>query len=488
MDYLGDIQAFLPGVITAAAGMLVIVVESLKKESQLNFWITILSLIAALIVNFGAMGSDLQTAFSGMLVHGGAAAFGNMVILIGAIFCVFISDDYLRGIDHYYGEIYALLLFATSGMLCLAGSNDLITLFIGLETMSICLYVMAGLIKGEKTGAESALKYFLMGAFATGFLLYGSALLYGATGSTSIPAIGAAASTDLLYLAGVGLLLVGFFFKISAVPFHMWTPDVYQGTPTTLTAYMATASKAATFVALILIISRALPSGEGMQWQQVIIIIAIVTMIFGNIIAMVQDNVKRILAYSSIAHAGYALVGLAAATTTGYNAVLYYLFAYTIMNVGAFGVIAYYERNKGLDFTEIQNLSGLGYKEPVMAVVMSVFLFSLAGIPPLVGFVGKYYVFAAAIQADLITLAVIGVLASAASVYYYLRIMVYLYFREAPKPVELFKPTLMYKGTLVVLAILTLYYGIEPLLPTEALIDVLNSYSNYGAAVQSLIP
>ncbi|MFN1834393.1 NADH-quinone oxidoreductase subunit N [Balneola sp. MJW-20] len=488
MDYLGDIQAFLPGVITAVAGMVVIVVESLKKESQLTFWITALSLFAALIFSFQALGTDLDTAFSGMLVHGGAAAFGSMVILVGALFCVFISDDYLRGIDHYYGEIYALLLFATAGMLTLAGANDLITVFIGLETMSICLYVMAGLIKDQKTGAESALKYFLLGAFSTGFLLYGTALLYGATGTTSIPGIGAAASTELLFLAGVGLLLVGFFFKVSAVPFHMWTPDVYQGTPTTLTAYMATASKAATFIALVLILSRALPEGEGTQWQNVITIIAILTMIFGNIIAMVQDNVKRILAYSSIAHAGYALVGLAAGTAVGYNAVLYYLFAYTIMNVGAFGVIAYYERNKGLDFTEIQNLSGLGYKQPVMAVVMSIFLFSLAGIPPLVGFVGKYYVFAAAIQSDLIVLAVIGVLASAASVYYYLRIMVYLYFREAPKPVELFSPTLMYKGTLVILAILTLYYGIEPLLPTNALMDILDSYSNYQTAMSSLIP
>jgi NADH-quinone oxidoreductase subunit N len=488
MDYLGDIQAFLPGVITAIAGLVVIVVESFKKESPLNFWITSLSLIAALIVSVQALGTNLDTAFSGMLVFGGPVAFGNMIILAGAVFCVFISEDYLRGIGHYYGETYALILFATSGMLALAGSNDLITIFVGLETMSICLYVMAGLIKDEKSGAESALKYFLLGAFSTGFLLYGMALLYGATGSTSIPEIGAAASTEPLFLAGTALLLIGFLFKISAVPFHMWTPDVYQGTPTTLTAYFATASKAATFIAFILVLSRALPVMDGLNWQLVLSVIAIITMVFGNLIALVQDNVKRMLAYSSIAHAGYALVGLAAGTFEGYSAVLFYLFAYTLMNVGAFGVIAYYERNKGLDFNQVQNLAGLGYKEPLMGISLSVFLFSLAGIPPLVGFVGKYYVFAAAINAEMVGLAIVGVLASAASVYYYLRVMVYLYFREEHQPIQLFSPTLLYKGTIAILAILTLYYGVEPLLPGEGLMDILNTFGGYSTPELSLAP
>ncbi|MEX2347891.1 MAG: NADH-quinone oxidoreductase subunit N [Balneolaceae bacterium] len=488
MDYLGDIQAFLPGVITAVAGLVVIVVESFKKESPLNFWITALSLIAALVVSVQALGTNLDTAFSGMLVYGGPVAFGNMVILAGAVFCVFISEDYLRGIGHYYGETYAMILFATSGMLTLAGSNDLITLFVGLETMSICLYVMAGLVKDEKSGAESALKYFLLGAFSTGFLLYGMALLYGATGTTSIPEIGAAASTDPLFLAGTALLLIGFLFKISAVPFHMWTPDVYQGTPTTLTAYFATASKAATFIAFILVLSRALPVMEGLNWQLVLSVIAIITMVFGNIIALVQDNVKRMLAYSSVAHAGYALVGLAAGTFEGYSAVLFYLFAYTIMNIGAFGVIAYYERNKGLDFNQVQNLAGLGYKEPLMGISLSVFLFSLAGIPPLVGFVGKYYVFAAAINAEMVGLAIVGVLASAASVYYYLRVMVYLYFREEHQPIQLFSPTLLYKGTIAILAILTLYYGVEPLLPGEGLMDILNTFGGYSTPELSLAP
>lgn len=473
MDYLSDIQAFLPGVIVALAGLIVILVEAVKPGSKSVFWITAISVAAALVAAIFQLGNPLTTAFSDMIVTGGMVAFGAIVILVGTFFSVLVSKDYLESIGHDYSEVYALILFATTGMLCLAASNNLITLFVGLETMSICLYVMAGLFKNDKQGAEGALKYFLLGAFSTGFLLYGMALLYGATGSTSIPEIAAAASTNLLFLAGTALLLVGFFFKVSAVPFHMWTPDVYQATPTTLTGYMATASKAATFIAFILVLSRAVPAFEGLNVALVISFVAIITMIFGNIIALVQDNLKRMLAYSSIAHAGYALVGLAAGTTEGYNAVLFYLFAYTIMNVGAFGVIAYYERNKGLDFSDVTNLAGLGFKQPLMGVILSIFLFSLAGIPPFVGFVGKYYVFAAAINADLLMLAIIGVLASAASVYYYLRVMVYLYFRESTKETELFNPSMLYKCALVALAILTVYYGIEPVLPVSGIMETL---------------
>jgi len=481
MDYYNDIMAFLPGAITATGGLLVITVEALKKNSPVTFWLTALSMLLALYFGIEAIGTETQIAFSGMLAHGGPVAFGSVVVLMGSLFCVFISEEYLKRIDHRYGEVYALMLFATSGMLCLAGANDLITLFIGLETMSICLYVLAGLIKEEKTGAESALKYFLLGAFSTGFLLYGISLIYGATGTTNLIEIGEAASADVLFIAGVSLLLVGFLFKVSAIPFHMWTPDVYQGTPTTLTAYFATASKAATFVAFVLVLSRALPQNDALSWQYVLYVFSILTMIFGNIIALVQDNVKRMLAYSSIAHAGYILIGLTTGTAEGYSAVLYYLFAYTVMNVGAFGVIAYYETNKGLDFTDVENYAGLGYQQPVMGIMLSIFLFSLAGIPPFIGFIGKYYVFAAAVNADLITLAVIGVLASAASVYYYLRVMVYLYFRDASKQTTLFEPTIFYRGAIAVLAILTVYYGIEPLLPMNGLMDILNSFYSSGS-------
>ncbi len=476
MDYLHDLQSFLPGIIVAVAGLVVIMLDAFKKGVHLSYGITVGALAIALIIGIQALFGDTGTAFTGMIVHGGIGAFGKVLVLVGTLFCVLISKDYLSEKDLHNGEVYGMLLFATTGMLGLAVSNDLITLFISLETMSICLYVLAGLMKNEKIGAEAALKYFLLGAFSTGFLLYGIALIYGATGQTNLTDVAAAAEPTLLFLAGAGLLLVGIFFKIAAVPFHMWTPDVYQGTPTTLTAYMATAAKSATFVAFILILTRMLPNSEIADWTNVIQVIAIITMIVGNLIALAQDNVKRMLAYSSIAHAGYLMVGLAAGTAAGYSGVLYYLFAYTLMNVGAFGVIAYYERNHNLDFTEIDSYAGLGFKVPVMGVMLSIFLFSLAGIPPLVGFVGKYYVFAAAVHAGLIPLAIIGVLASAASVYYYLRVMVFLYFKEAHKEYTLKAPGFLFKASLIVLAVLTVYYGVEPVLPTTGLIELITSY------------
>jgi NADH-quinone oxidoreductase subunit N len=483
MDYLHDLYSFLPGIIVAVAGLLVIMIDSYKDDHDGIFGLTIFALIAALAVSIFDMFGPTGEAFSGMITYGGTAAFGSMVVLFGSLFCMLISREYLEAIDHNFGEVYAMVLFATTGMLGLAAANNLIMIFLGLETMSVCLYVLAGIVKEKKIGAEAALKYFLLGAFSTGFLLYGMALLYGATGSLNIYEIAEGASTDLLFIAGAGLLLTGFFFKISAVPFHMWTPDVYQGTPTTLTAYMATASKSATFVALILILSRMLPAEVG-EWSEVIAIISIITMILGNIIALVQDNIKRMLAYSSIAHAGYLLVGLAAGTPEGYSAVLYYLFAYTIMNVGAFGVVAYYERQQGLDFTDINNYAGLGFKSPMMGVMLSIFLFSLAGIPPMIGFIGKYLVFAAAINAGMISLAVIGVLASAASIYYYLRPMVYLYMREPHKDLPLVHAGWLFKGTLLVLTILTIYFGVAP----GDLSELLSSYYAGDWVANSTLP
>lgn len=459
MDYLQEFNAFLPGVITGVAGLIAIVIDSYKNDHGAIYGLTVFSLMAGLAVSIMDMFGPTGAAFTGMISYGGVSAFGNTIVLLGSLFCVLISREYLSAIDHDYGEVYAMMLFATTGMIALAMANSLIMIFLGIETMSICLYVLAGLMKDRKTGAEASLKYFLLGAFSTGFLLYGMALLYGATGSMYLPEIAEAASSSMLFVAGAALLLIGFFFKISAVPFHMWTPDVYQGTPTTITAYMATASKSAAFVGLILVLSKMIPAGTA-EWAEVIEVIAIITMILGNLIALVQDNIKRMLAYSSIAHAGYLLVGLAAGTPEGYSAVLFYLLAYTIMNVGAFGVVAYYERQQGLDFTDINNYAGLGFKRPLMGVMLSLFLFSLAGIPPFVGFIGKYMVFAAAIDAGFIALAIVGVLASAASVYYYLRPMVYMYFRDAHKDVPLVQSGWLFRTTLIVLAIMTVYFGV----------------------------
>lgn len=476
MNYLHDLQAFLPGIIVAVTGLAALLLDAFKAKPDTSHALSIFGLLGALIASIMSLTEPAGEAFSGMVAYGGVAAFGSAVVLMGALFSLIICRDYFKDHDLHTGDVYAMIMFATVGMLALATSNDLISFFLGLETMSICLYVMAGLMKNEKTGAEAALKYFLLGAFSTGFLLYGIALIYGATGHTNFAEIAIAAEPSLLFFGGSALLLVGIFFKLGAVPFHMWTPDVYQGTPTPLTGFMATAAKSATFVAFILVLTRMLPETEAGDWSSVIQVIAILTMIIGNLIALVQDNVKRMLAYSSIAHAGYLLVGLAAGTAAGYSGVLYYLFAYTVMNVGAFGVIAYYERNHGLDFTSIESYAGLGFKVPAMGVMLSIFLFSLAGIPPFVGFVGKYYVFAAAVNAGLVPLAIVGVLASAASVYYYLRVMVYLYFKESHKDLPMIAPGALFKGTLAVLAVLTIYYGVEPVLPISGLIELISSY------------
>jgi len=482
MNYLQDVTAFLPGLIVGAAGLVVILIDALKNDSKSIYWVSVLAALAAFALSVRSLFEPSGIAFSGMIAYGGYAAFGKAVVLLGTLFCLLISGNYLKEIKHNYGEVYGLMLFATTGMMALASANNLLMIFIGLETMSICLYVLAGVIREQKTGIEAGLKYFLLGAFSTGFLLYGMALLYGATGSLNLVEIGASPDKNMIFWAGTGLLMVGFFFKVSAVPFHMWTPDVYQGTPTTLTAYFATASKSATFVAFILVLSRLFPEGLGANSTQVLTVIAILTMILGNIIALVQDNVKRMLAYSSIAHAGYLLVGLAAGTPEGYSAVLYYLLAYTIMNIGAFGVVAYYETQHGINFNEVENYAGLGYKQPLMGILLSIFLFSLAGIPPFVGFVGKYLVFAAAVNAGMIGLAVVGVLASAASVYYYLRVMVYLYMREGQEEITLGRPAVLFAATLVVLAVLTLYLGVAP----GGLTELLSSYHTAGLA--SLMP
>lgn len=476
MDYVVDIVAFLPGVVVAAAGLTVLMMDAFKRSVGSIYGVTLGSLLIAFLISFQGLFSEAGTAFSGMIVTGGTGAFGVFVVLLGALFCVILSRDYFEGTDLNSGDVYAMILFATTGMLGLAVSNDLISLFVSLETMSIALYVLAGLMRTEKTGAEAALKYFLLGAFSTGFLLYGIALIYGATGATNLSEVAAAAEIKPLFMAGAALLMTGIFFKIAAVPFHMWTPDVYQGTPTTLTAFMATSAKSATFVAFVLVLTRMLPETDVGNWTNMLQVVAVLTMVVGNLIALAQDNVKRMLAYSSIAHAGYLLVGLAAGTAAGYTGVLYYLFAYTLMNVGAFGVIAYYERNHGLDFTQIESYAGLGFKVPVMGVLLSVFLFSLAGIPPMIGFIGKYYVFAAAVQTGLIPLVIIAVLASAASVYYYLRVMVYLYFKDAHKEVTMNPSSIYSRGALLILAVLTVYYGIEPVLPFTGLIELLGSY------------
>jgi NADH-quinone oxidoreductase subunit N len=316
-------------------------------------------------------------------------------------------------------------------MMLMAGALNLITVFLGIELMSVSLYVLAGFMRKKERSNESALKYFLLGAFATGFLLYGIALIYGTSGTTDLVAISKVfpqLSHNPIFLVGCGMLVVAFSFKIAAVPFHMWAPDVYEGAPTTVSGFMSTGAKAAAFATFLLVFVRVFDIA-GSSLSQVIAVIAAASMIVGNITAVAQNNVKRMLAYSSIAHAGYMLSGIAAANVEGETGILFYLLAYTFVNVGAFGIVSLMERqdDKKLNFEDYAGLSG---RRPALAVMMSMFMFSLAGIPPFAGFFGKYYVFLAAVKANMTWLAILGVLTSLVSVYYYLRLVVLMYFRE----------------------------------------------------------
>jgi NADH-quinone oxidoreductase subunit N len=427
-----DFVACLSLVLVSLMGCVVIAVDAFRNDSPSIPWLTALTLGGALAWELFQLGDPTGTAFFGQVRTGGFAAFLNIIILVSGLFTVVLAGPYLRAIGHHFGEVYGLILFATAGMIALGTANSLVMLFVGLETMSVCLYILTGLVRGDVGSVESALKYFLLGAFSTGFFLYGIALLYGATGTMYLPELAAGlARTDAqaMFWSGAALLFIGFFFKVSAAPFHMWTPDVYQGAPTPLTGYMATASKASAFAALILVLASAMPS---MQWRLGVAVVALVTMVLGNVLALAQGNVKRMLAYSSIAHAGYVLTGIAAGTPEGYAGALFYLLVYAIMNVGAFGVMAYLEWDgkEGREQT-LDSLAGVALRRPLLGVVMAFFMLSLLGFPPLAGFFGKFFVFAPAVRAGLTWLVVVGVLASAVSAGYYLRVLYVMWMRPA---------------------------------------------------------
>jgi len=389
-----------------------------------------------------------------------------MTFLVAAGLTVLITDSYMEREGCNHGELYPLILFAVVGMMLMASGTDLMTIFLGLEVMSVTLYVLAGFNRSNRKSNEAGLKYFLLGSFSTGFMLYGMALIYGATGTTRLYKIAEVVgqmtmpASNIMLVAGMLLMMTGFAFKIAAAPFHMWTPDVYEGAPTPMTAFMSAGPKAAGFAALIRLFVVALPALQ-IDWSQVLWVLAVLTMTIGNITALRQDNIKRVLAYSSIAHAGYALVGFTAGNGTGIAGILFYMLSYAFMNIGAFAVVILVAK-KGETNGNVSDFAGLGFKRPVLAVAMTLFLFSLAGVPPAAGFVGKFYLFAGAVQEGYIWLAIIGVLNSAASAYYYLRIMVYMYMKESTEDFEWIKVTAPVTLALVIAAAGTLIPGIVP--------------------------
>jgi NADH-quinone oxidoreductase subunit N len=355
------------------------------------------------------------------------ASFSSALVAVASALACLLSVTYLATLRINHGEYYALLLLASSGMMLLVAAADLLTVFLGLELTSIPIYVLAGFDRKRLRSNESALKYFLVGSFASAILLYGMALLYGATGETQLAAI--RSTLDLgspLAAVGIGCLLVGFAFKVAAVPFHQWTPDVYEGAPTSVTAYMAVTVKVAAFAVLL----RVLHTVAGAQGLSSLLwVLAALTLVVGNVMAVVQQNVKRLLAYSSIAHAGYVLLGLVAGSDEGQAAVLFYLLAYVFMNLGAFAVIVALARD-GQDLDRIGDFAGLARTRPWLAAAMTLFMISLAGIPGTVGFFAKFYVFAAAVHAGYVGLTILAVLTTVVSVYYYLRLPVVMYMQE----------------------------------------------------------
>ena len=422
-----------PAAVLAVTGFLLMLLDLLPPRGRREHmaFVGLGGVVIALIAAVLLWGSD-TTGFQGMAILDNLTLFGTLVIGYATGLVLLQSIDYIKRRSMESGEFYILVLFSAAGMAIMAGANDLIVVFLGLETMSLALYVLAGFFRTEIQAGEASMKYFLLGAFASGFFLYGIALIYGATGSTNLDKIGAAvragAGKDPLLLIGFALLLVGFGFKISAVPFHMWTADVYEGAPTSVTAFIATGSKAAAFTALLRVLLASLRPLQG-EWVWLFWVLAVLSMTLGNVVALAQQNLKRMLAYSSIAHVGYMLVGFVAGGGLGGGSVLFYLLVYTFTTAGAFGVILLLERG-GHEAVGVADTAGLAARSPLAALALTLFLLSLVGIPPTAGFVGKFYLFGAAVRGGYIWLAVIGVLNSAAAAYYYLRVVVNMYMRE----------------------------------------------------------
>jgi NADH-quinone oxidoreductase subunit N len=423
----------------------------------------LIGIVLTMILSARMWGLNLQ-AFWGMLAldtYGLAFAF---VFLVGAAVTFLLSMNKTEGEYVPYTEYLFLVLTACSGMMFMASGTHLIVIFIGLEILSISLYILAGIRRNDAFSLEAAFKYFLLGAFASAFLLYGIALIYGVTGTAHLTqiarVIGSQGLSSPLLTVGLVLMIIGFGFKVALVPFHMWAPDVYQGAPTPIAAFMAVGSKAAGFAALLRILMVALRS-QATDWSGLLWILAVITMFVGNIIALSQSNIKRMLAYSSIAHAGYILVGLIARNDMGSAGVLFYLAAYTFMNLGAFGVVVALGKF-GEENLEITDYQGIGFRRPLVALAMTVFMFSLAGIPPAAGFMAKFYIFSAAVKAGQIPLVIIGVVNSMISVYYYLRIVVFMYMKDPER--EIGHPGAMPAVSLALLitALATLYIGLFP--------------------------
>lgn len=437
---MNSFLALFPLLIIVFAALLVLILEVFIKKENRNYlaYVSLFFLIICGII-CGKFWDKDYSYFDGYLFLDNFSIFLSFIIIITTFFVILLSMKYIFLQDVNYGEFYSLLLFALSGMMIMVSSGDFLVIFLGLEVLSISSYALAGLRRKDEKSSEAAIKYFLLGSFASAFFIYGLALLYGASHSTEISSIidyfKSETSLSLMALIGLGLVIIGFGFKIAVVPFHMWTPDVYEGAPTPITAFFSVGPKAAGFAVLLRIFYpywKVALDSQAIFW--LLCIISVLTMVVGNFVALRQTNVKRILAYSSIAHAGYLLIAILAQDNTS---LVFYLTVYLFMNIGAFAaVIALGKKDR--EYLELEDYAGVGFKYPWIGATFAIFLFSLAGFPPTGGFLAKFYVFVGAVRQGLVPLVIIGVLASLVSVFYYLRIIVYMYMREPSTEIEIY--------------------------------------------------
>lgn len=431
-----DLLPALPFLIISIWAIVLLMVDLFVSNKGTIAILSAVGVTLALVAVIARFGSD-QVAFDGMIVADSFSDFLQIVILATALLGIAVAYDYLRRMHMERGEYYALMMFTVAGMLLMSLAGDLILIFLAIELLSLPLYVMSGFARPEKGSEEAAMKYFILGAFSSAFLVYGIALIFGATGTTNMAGVAQSISGNhadpTLLIIAVPMLLVGLGFKVAAVPFHMWTPDVYEGAPSAAVAFMSVGAKVAGFAALLRIFIAALP-GLAQAWGPVVIAVSAATMIWGNVAAIAQTNIKRMLAYSSIAHAGYLLMALAAASDPrvaddAVSAALFYMFAYLFSNLGAWAVVLTVERSEGRGLL-IEDYAGLGRRRPALALAMAIFMLSLIGVPPTVGFIGKFLVFSVTIEAGMIGLALVGVVTSLVSAYYYLRVVVMMYMRS----------------------------------------------------------
>jgi NADH-quinone oxidoreductase subunit N len=469
--------ALVPIVIVAMAAIAAMLAEAFRQPGE-RMWIAGLGLIGlagAAAASAFLWNADLHSL--GVIRSDNFALFINIILCIVGVLTMLFSTDVVEREHIPEGEYYALTLFAISGMMMMAAATDLLVVFIALEILSLSVYVLTGIRRSSAAGAEAAFKYFLLGAFSSAFFLYGVAFAFALSGSTRIEQIGVALSAQaagappVLALLAVGLLAVGFAFKVSAVPFHMWTPDAYEGAPTIVTAFMSTGVKAAAFAAFVRVFLSPLEPLQA-HWIPVLSVVAAATMIVGSVVGVVQTNVKRMLAYSSIAHAGYLMLGIVSANSAGKAAILFYLLAYAVTNLGALGIVALLGTPRN-QHDELRDFAGLWRSRPGLAGLMTVFLLSLGGLPPTAGFIGKWYIFTAAVQEGHYWLAIIGVLTSVVSVFFYLRIVVMMYMTEGPDTIRPRIPALAMAG-LALATIAVFYLGV---LPTRVLDLALDSIS-----------